>query len=151
MTMTDLLPPRPSGVPAEQPDQVRRGPFVRIVVASVATGVLAAAVLVLGVFPGAVEHVTTGLALLAFAVGWAVLATLTSRTTSAPQRWAYVPAAFLGTAGLALVALAPDDDTMRVASWVWPPAVLVLVAWCVRRMRVSMPGRTRSGFPSSSP
>jgi len=107
------------------------------------TGALAAAVLVLGVFPGATEHVTTGVALLGVAAGWTLLALLTSRMTSAPQRWAYGLAAFLGAAGLAMVTLAPGDDTLTAAAWVWPPALLALVTWSGRRTRASMPGRTR--------
>jgi hypothetical protein len=81
-------------------------------------------VLTLVALPGAVEHITTGAALLAFAAGWALLAALTSRMTDRPQRWAYLPAAFLGVSGLALVTLAPGDDALSAAAWVWPPALL---------------------------
>ena len=48
------------------------------------------------VFAGAAEYVITGSALLAFAAGWAMLAVLSTRLTSQPQRWAYVPAAVDG-------------------------------------------------------
>ena len=143
MTTTDLRPPRPSGAASAQPDPVRPGAFVLAVVASVLTGVGATAGLVLGLFPGAVEHVTTGVALLGSAAGWAVLATLTGRLTRSPQRWAYGLAAFLGAAGLALVTLAPGDDGLAALAWVWPPALLGLLAWSVRRMRTSLPGRSR--------
>ncbi|MDX6257961.1 MAG: hypothetical protein QOJ11_4295 [Frankiales bacterium] len=140
---TDLRPPRPSGAPASPTSPARRGPFVRIVVASVAFGALAAAVLVLGAFPGATEHVTTGVALLAFAAGWTMLAALTTRMTSSPQRWAYGLAAVLGTSGLALLIIAPGDEGLTAAAWAWPPVLLVLVTWSERRMRASMRGRTR--------
>jgi pimeloyl-ACP methyl ester carboxylesterase len=143
MTTTDLRSSRPSGVPVPRPEPARRGPFVRIVLVSILTGAVAAAVLVLGVFPGAREDVTTGVALLAFAAGWTMLAFLTSRMTSSPQRWAYGLAAFLGTAGFAMVTVAPGDGALTAAAWVWPPALLVLVTWSVRRIRASMPGRTR--------
>jgi hypothetical protein len=143
MTTTDLRPPRPSGAPAPQPGAARSGPFARIVVGSLLTGAAASAVLVLLVFPGAQEHVTTGVALLGFAAGWTMLATLTSRRTSAPQRWAYGLAGFLGAAGLALVTLAPGEDALRVAAWVWPPVLLVLVAWSARRLRTASAARSR--------
>lgn len=142
MTTTDVRPARPSA-PGEPTAPVRRGPFARVVVAAVLTGAVGAAVAVLGVVPGAPEHITTAAALLPFAVGWTMLAFLTTRMTSAPQRWAYGPAAFLGASGLALLAFAPGDDAMRAAAWVWPPALLALLIWSVRRMRVTPSGRSR--------
>ncbi|MCU1590463.1 MAG: alpha/beta hydrolase fold protein [Frankiales bacterium] len=142
MTTTDLLPPRPSGAPAAQPQPARRGPIALIAVASILTGALGAAIGVL-VVPGAPEHVIDGVALLAFAVGWSMLAFLSTRVTSVPQRWAYGLAAFLGTSGLSLLTFAPGDDGLTAAAWVWPPALLGLVIWSARRMRTSAPGRSR--------
>jgi pimeloyl-ACP methyl ester carboxylesterase len=143
MTTTAIRPPRPSGAPAVPQPAQRRGPLVGIVIASLVTGAVAAAALVLGLFPGAPEHVTTGVALFGFATGWAMLAFLSARMTSVPQRWAYGLAAFLGISGLALLTLAPDNDGLTAAAWVWPPALLVLVIWAGRRMRDSLPGRSR--------
>src|SRR4051812_6933233 len=145
MTTIHLRPPLQSGPPspAPQPGAVPHGPFVRIVFGALAAGALGAAALTIGVFAGAPEHVTTGVALLAFAAGWALLAALTTRMTSAPQRWAYVPAAFLAIVGLLLVSVAPDNDGLTAATWIWPPALLAVVAYSVARMRSSMPGRTR--------
>jgi pimeloyl-ACP methyl ester carboxylesterase len=143
MTTTDLQHAHPLGSAATPLPVAAGGPFRRIVVGSLTSGALAAVVLTLGVFPGAVEHVTSGIALLAFAAGWALLAGLTSRWTERPQRWAYVPAAVLATGGLALVTLAPGDDALTAASWGWPPALLVVVLWSQRQARASIPGRTR--------
>ncbi|HWL36631.1 MAG TPA: alpha/beta fold hydrolase [Frankiaceae bacterium] len=143
MTTTPLRPRRPSGAAAPHTEPERRGPFARIVVAALVTGAVAAAALVLGAYPGAPEHVTTGIALLGFASGWAMLGALTTRMTSSPQRWAYGLAAFLGVSGLALVTLAPGDDGLTAAAWVWPPALLLLLTWSARRMRAAMPGRSR--------
>jgi pimeloyl-ACP methyl ester carboxylesterase len=142
MTTTDLRPGHPAGATAAQPVP-HRGPFVRVVVGSLLSGAAAAAALVLAVFPGAAEHVTVGTSLLAFAAGWAMLAFLTVRLTSSPQRWAYAPAAFLGVAGATLLAVAPGDDGLSAAAWAWPLAVLALVAWSTRRMRAAVPGRSR--------
>ena len=133
----------PSATRVGPPASAPRGPLIRVVAASVLTGALASAGLVLAVVPGAQEHVTTAVALLGFAAGWLMLAVLTTRLTSAPQRWAYGPAAFLGVAGVALLVLAPGDDGLTLAAWVWPPALLALVVWSARRMRASMPGRAR--------
>ena len=68
----------------------------RITFASMATGVVGAAALVFGVAPDASEARVIGAALLAFAAGWAMLAFLTTRRTTRPQRWAYVPATVTG-------------------------------------------------------
>ncbi|MEO8362470.1 MAG: alpha/beta hydrolase, partial [Vicinamibacteria bacterium] len=70
--------------------KLRIGP---VVAASLTAGLVAAAVLVLGPFGGAQEHVITGVTLLAFAFGWAMLAALSILCTDQPQRWAIAPAA----------------------------------------------------------
>ena len=57
------------------------------------------AMVVVGPFAGAREHVITGSVLLAFAAAWAVLAVLSERWTDQPQRWAFVPAAFSSSFG----------------------------------------------------
>jgi pimeloyl-ACP methyl ester carboxylesterase len=143
MTSTDLRHSHRSGAPTFPDGAATRGPVRRIVVGSLTAGAVGAAGLVVGPFAGAVEHVTTGVVLLAFAAGWAMLAALTVAMTNRPQRWAYVPAAFLAAGGLALLTSAPGDDALTAAAWVWPPALLVVVAWSHTRMRASMPGRTR--------
>ena len=56
-------------------------------------------VLVLVVFAGATEPVITGAGLLGLASGWALLAVLSTRMTSQPQRWAVVPAAVMAVTG----------------------------------------------------
>ena len=102
------------------------GPIWRVVGGSIAAGFLGALVLTVVVFGGAAEHVISGSALLAFAGGWVVLAVLSSRFTSQPQRWARVPAVFMAVAALLLLVVQPDDRVLDNAGWVWPPAVLVL-------------------------
>src|SRR4051812_394590 len=78
----------------------RRGPIIRVVLGSMLTGIAGAVVATLVIFAGAPEHVITGTTLLAFSAGWAMLAALSSRLTSQPQRWAYVPAAVMAATGL---------------------------------------------------
>jgi pimeloyl-ACP methyl ester carboxylesterase len=143
MTNTDLRHTHRSGAPTSPDGAATRGPLRRIVVGSLAVSAVGAAGLTVGPFAGAVEHVTTGVVLLAFAAGWAMLAALTIRMTNRPQRWAYVPAGFLAAGGLALVTFAPGDEALTAAAWVWPPALLIVVTWSQRRIRASMPGRTR--------
>ena len=121
----------------------RVGPMGRITFASMATGVVGAAGLVFGVVPDASEARDIGAVLLAFAAGWAMLAFLTTRKTTRPQRWAYVPAAVMATSGLVLAAINPGEPTMTNLSWVWAPAMMVLGVWVWRQTRRTMPGRSR--------
>lgn len=149
-TIPDTEPsiePTPPNVTADghpaSVDEPRRGPIWRVVGGSIAAGLLGAVVLTLGVFGGAAEHVISGLALLAFAGGWAMLALLSSRFTSRPQRWARVPAAFMAVAGLMLLVAQPSDQALDNAGWMWPPAVLALAVWMVVQLRRNLSGRVR--------
>lgn len=136
-TLIELPPQREAPSP-------RRGPIGWIVAASLFLGAVAALVLVLLVFPGAREHVITGMALLAFALGWGSLALLSGWRTSQPQRWALVPAAFLAVSGFALLLLAPGNHGFIVLGWLWPPALLVLAVWMVVQARRHLRSWTRA-------
>jgi pimeloyl-ACP methyl ester carboxylesterase len=119
------------------------GPVFRIVLTSLATGGIGALVLTLLVVAGAREHTITGAALAAFSAGWAMLAILSTRLTSQPQRWALVPAVVMGATGLALMVLAPGNGPLSAAGWVWPPALFVLTGWMFLRLRRAMTSRAR--------
>jgi hypothetical protein len=112
--MTTTTPP--AAVASTAGRASRRGPIRRVIAGSLVTGAVLAAVLTLLVFAGAPEPVITGAALLGFAVGWAVLALLSSRLTDQPQRWALVPAAGLAATGLWLLVLAPDDRVLTATT-----------------------------------
>jgi pimeloyl-ACP methyl ester carboxylesterase len=114
-----------------------------VVAASLGAGLATAAVLALVAFPGAEEHVITGTAMLAFALGWALLAACSARWTDQPQRWAAVPAAFMGLAGASLMIFAPSAAVLQAVGWVWPPALLALVVWMTVLARRQLRGRTR--------
>src|SRR3954453_13147921 len=93
-----------------------RGHIGRIVAGSLVGGLVAAVVLVTGPFAGAQEHVITGSVLLAFASAWALLAVPSERGTDQPQRWAFVPAAFMALTSAGIVAFAPTGNE---AGWLW--------------------------------
>jgi pimeloyl-ACP methyl ester carboxylesterase len=123
----------PSPAPAAEPSP-RRRPAV-VVAGSLLAGLAAAVALVAGPLAGGREAVITGGLLLGFAAGWALLAVLSARFTHRPQRWAAVPAAAMGISGAGLIALAPGAGTLSALGWVWPPLLLVLVAWMIVRAR----------------
>jgi pimeloyl-ACP methyl ester carboxylesterase len=129
-------------LPAGEP--VPQGPIGRIVAASLAAGLVGALFLALVVFPGGAEHVITGSALVAFAAGWTMLAVLSTRRTNQPQRWAFVPAAYMGVVGAGLLVLAPGDNALRILGWVWPVPVLALAGWITVASRRHLHSRTRS-------
>ncbi|KRE55613.1 alpha/beta fold hydrolase [Phycicoccus sp. Soil748] len=115
----------------------------RIAFASMATGALAAVGLIVGVVPDASEARVIGAVMVAFATGWAMLAFLTTRWTTQPQRWAYVPAAVMATSGVVVAAINAGEPTMTRLSWVWAPAMVALGVWVWRQARRTMPGRSR--------
>ena len=68
---------------------------------------------------------------------------LSSRFTSEPQKWALVPAAFMASAGLALLVSRPDDRALNATGWVWPPVVIALTTWMVVQLWHTLSGRLR--------
>jgi pimeloyl-ACP methyl ester carboxylesterase len=102
------------------------------------TGLILALVLTVIVFGGATEPIISGVALLAFALGWTLLAWLSDRRTDQPQEWAYVLATFMGVLGLAHLVFRPSDDVLRAFGWVWPLAAAGLALWIVIQSRRSL-------------
>lgn len=119
------------------------GPLGRIIVASLTAGVVAAGALTFGLFGGATESAITGSALVAFGASWAMLAVLSTRLTSQPQRWAFVPAAVMTAMGLVLLVSAPSEAGLAVMGWLWPPVMLVLAGWMFVHLRRAVADRRR--------
>src|SRR5215208_1182349 len=125
-----------------RPDRGPRGHIGWVVAGSLATGLVAALLLVAAPFIPAEESAVTGAVLCGFALGWAMLAMLSVRFTDQPQRWAAAPALVMGLGGLLLVGF--GSPVHRVLDWVWPPAMLALAVWMlvgVHRQLQSRGGR----------
>jgi len=112
-----------------RPDPARNGHIGRIVAGSLAAGAAAALLLTAAPFIQAQEDDITGAVLCGFALGWTMLAVLSVRFTDQPQRWAAVPAVFMGVSGLLLIAF--GSGVSDALNWVWPPAVLALAIWMI--------------------
>jgi len=82
----------------------------------------------------------TGSVLLAFGLGWALMARLTIRFSGQPQRWMYVPAAALAGVGAVLALLQPGPSVMDLLGWVWPVALAVLAIWMLVQLRRQLRG-----------
>jgi pimeloyl-ACP methyl ester carboxylesterase len=105
------------------------------------TGLVVGVVLAVAPFVPAEEGKVTGALLLGFALGWAMLAFLSVRFTDQPQRWAVVPAIFMGVGGVLLLAF--GSPAHGVLEWLWPPALLVLVVWMFTHSREQLQSRSR--------
>jgi pimeloyl-ACP methyl ester carboxylesterase len=134
---------RPHRTPEPTRDTTQRRPAGRTIVASVVAGAVAALVLALVAFAGGTEATITGALLLGFGFGWALMAALTVRRTSEPQRWAVVPAVAMGATGTALLVFAPGNDAMTALNRVWPPLLLAMATWMFLRVRRSVRGKAR--------
>jgi pimeloyl-ACP methyl ester carboxylesterase len=119
-----------------------RSPVLAIFGSIVAGAALAVAFL-LSLAPGGSEPVVTGSVLLAFGVGWGLMAFTSSRFSAQPQAWTAVPAMVLGLIGLGLVVFQPGPAVMDLLSWVWPLALGVLAVWMVIQVRRHLHGRGR--------
>jgi hypothetical protein len=108
-----------------------------------AVGLVLAVVLVAVPLIPAKRNVLIGVVLLAFAVGWALLAVLSTRFSDQPQRWAAAPAALMAVLGLGL--LSGSAAVHQVLSWVWPTVLFALVVWMIVKVRRQMRSRSAAG------
>jgi pimeloyl-ACP methyl ester carboxylesterase len=135
-------PTAPSRVrPGDGSEPASAGHVGRIVAGSLATGLIAALLLLAAPFISPDENDVTGAVLCGFAVGWAMLAILSTRYTDQPQRWAAAPALFMGLGGLLLIGF--GSSLREVLNWVWPPVLLALVIWMFLRARRQLHSRSR--------
>src|SRR5438105_1190324 len=114
---------------------IRKGRVGLIVAGSMFSGLVVSLVLVIGPFGGAQEHVIMGTALLGWALGWALLAVLSTRWSDQPQRWAIVPTALMALAGASLLLFKPDANAFNALGWIWPPALIALAVWMTLQAR----------------
>jgi pimeloyl-ACP methyl ester carboxylesterase len=112
-----------------------------VVLASLAAGFAAAVILPFLPAGRVDDSFATAMVLFGFALGWTLLAVLSTRFTDQPQRWAVVPAVVMAVAAVLLL-VAPNASA-GVLRWVWPPAVLVLVIWVWIRAKRDLHSPTR--------
>jgi pimeloyl-ACP methyl ester carboxylesterase len=116
---------------------------VPAILGSVVVGLVLAVALVLIQATSASEGSITGSVLLAFGIGWWLMAILTTRFSSESQSWTRVPGAVLAAIGLGLVALQPGPAVMDALGWLWPPAIALLAIWMIVQVRRQLRGRGR--------
>ena len=115
----------------------------KLVAGSLLGGVASAIALVAVPLADGGEATITGAILLGFAIGWALLAMLSTRRGDGSHRWATVPAAVLGLSAAALIVLTPDTQALDTLGWIWPPLLLGLVFWMTAQTRRQPPSRRR--------
>ena len=128
--------------PDVESDPRGRAGIGRILVGSMTAGLLTALVLAVAPFIPATEDGITGVVLLGFALGWALLAVLSVRFSDQPQRWAAAPAVFMGV-GAGIVLLGADGFVHGALAWMWPPALLMLVVWMFVQAQRHLHSRSR--------
>lgn len=138
---TTAIEPEPSELVG--PTRVAGRSPVLAILGSILVGAALALALVLGPASGGSEATITGCVLLAFGLGWGLMAFATTRFSTQPQRWMQVPAAGLGLTGLVLVVVQPDAPAIGLLSWVWPPALAALAIWIIVQARRHLRGRGR--------
>src|SRR3954451_16859432 len=116
---------------------------VLAILASLVAGALLAIALLLGLASGASEPMITGSVMLAFGLGWGLMAFLPPRYSAQPKPWMVVPALFLGVTGLVMMVFQPGPAAMDLLSWIWPPALAVLAVWMILQVRRNLRGRGR--------
>ncbi|MEA2184594.1 MAG: hypothetical protein QOF69_3779 [Solirubrobacteraceae bacterium] len=116
----------------------------KVVAGSLLAGVASAIALVAVPFADRGEATITGAILLGFAIGWALLAMLSTHLGDGSHRWAAVPAAVLGLSAAGLIILTPDTHALDTLGWIWPPLLLGLVFWMTAQTRRQTPSRRRS-------
>jgi len=126
--------------PGDGSRPARAGRIGPVVAGSLATGLIAALLLIAAPFISPEENDVTGALLCGFAVGWAMLAILSTRYTGQPQRWAAGPALVMGLGGLLLIGF--GSSSRAVLNWVWPPVLLALVIWMFLRVRRQLHSRS---------
>ena len=129
----------PCAPPVGSPTRRRRVPVALAVAGSAVGGFLAAVALVAAPVVPATEGALTGAVLCGFAIGWALLAVLSTRFTAQPQRWAAVPALVLGASGITLLAL--GTSAHPAVDWIWPPVLLALAVWMSVRVHRDLGSR----------
>src|SRR2546430_5157044 len=135
---------KPRDHETDSPDwPTHKGHVGLIVAGSMIAGFIVALVLVIGPFGGAQEHVIMGTALLGWALGWALLAMLSTRWSNQAHRWAIVPAALMAVAGACLLIFTPDANAMNLLGWIWPLALIALAVWMTVQARRTLRSITR--------
>jgi pimeloyl-ACP methyl ester carboxylesterase len=135
--MTTEVAQHSAGSPATA-DVRERGHIGLIVLASIAAGLVSGLLFVLAVFGGGTEAQITGSALVALGAGFVILALASRRFTAQPQDWALAPGVAAAAVGLGVLVLSPGDNLLRLAGWVWPVLLLLLVGWSYRGARRSL-------------
>jgi pimeloyl-ACP methyl ester carboxylesterase len=135
MTTEDARYSASSTAPA---DVREKGHIGLLVLASIGAGLVLGLLFVLAVFGGGPEAQITGSALVALGAGFVMLALASRRFTAQPQSWALAPGVAAAAVGVGVLVLSPGDHLLRLAGWVWPLLLLLLVGWSYRGARRSL-------------
>ncbi|MCU0507507.1 MAG: hypothetical protein MUC34_03740 [Anaerolineae bacterium] len=107
--------------------------FGLIIPGGILSGVSLGIFVTQGPFAASPEPVTGGIFLLAFSLGWVLIALLSTYTAGSFQWWPLVPGAILAAIGALLLAGASGLAVLKAFGFIWP--VILIVAGVVVLIR----------------
>jgi hypothetical protein len=109
--------------------------FGLIIPGGILSGVALGAYLVEGPLAGAAEPVSGGVFLLAFSLGWALIALLSPITERVFQWWPLVPGAILAAIGGLLLAGGSGLAILQAIGFIWPVILIAAGAYVLIRRK----------------
>lgn len=109
--------------------------FGLVIPGGILSGISFGIYLAQGPLAGQPEPVSGGVFLLAFALGWALIAALSLYTSSSFQWWPLVPGGILAAIGALLFAGASGLAVLQVLGFAWPVILIAAGAYVLIRRR----------------
>ena len=109
--------------------------FGLVIPGGILSGIALGAFLVQGPLANSPETVSGGIFLLAFSLGWALIAVLSIFTARSFQWWPLIPGAILAVIGALLIAGGSGLQVLQALGYVWPVVLVVAGAWVLIRRK----------------
>lgn len=106
-----------------------------IIPGGILAGVALGVYLIAGPFADLAEEDMAGVFMLAFSLGWALIALLSPLTKQKFQWWPLIPGAIIGLVGLALVRGGAALQVLEIIGYAWPLVLVAIGAYLLLRRR----------------
>jgi hypothetical protein len=106
-----------------------------IIPGGILAGVALGVYLMAGPFTDLAEEDMAGVFMLAFSLGWALIALLSPLTKQRFQWWPLIPGAIIGLVGLALVRGGAAMQLLEIIGYAWPLALVAIGVYLLLRRK----------------